>query len=118
MKVSGCAAEFYSYGVLHAAALGPLLLNQELGQLPRAQLEQPAIVHALATARAVRWVQRARCGCAMRAFRQYMCGLQLPHAQLHTGLYFGVLPVLLARLLGNELHPISSAAHVVKHVPA
>jgi hypothetical protein len=56
LQVPGCAAEFYSYGVLHAAALGPLLLNQELGQLPRAQLEHPAIVHALATARAVRWV--------------------------------------------------------------
>jgi hypothetical protein len=56
VQVPGCAAEFYSYGVLHAAALGPLLLNQELGQLPRSQLEHPAIVHALATARAVRWV--------------------------------------------------------------
>ncbi|WIA35122.1 hypothetical protein OEZ86_003603 [Tetradesmus obliquus] len=52
--VPGCAPEFYSYAVLHAAALGPLLLNQELGQLPRHHLEHPAIVHALATARAVR----------------------------------------------------------------
>lgn len=69
LQVPGCAPEFYSYGVLHAAALGPLLLNQELGQLPRAHLEHPAVVHALATARAVRCVcvwdgRGACCACA------------------------------------------------------
>lgn len=53
-QVAGSAAEFYAYGVLHAAALGPLMLNQELGQLPRSQLDHPALMHALATAAAVR----------------------------------------------------------------
>lgn len=53
-QVHGSAAEFYAYGVLHSAALGTALLNQEIMQLPRNRLDEPALVHALAVVSAAR----------------------------------------------------------------
>eukprot|EP00879_Flechtneria_rotunda_P005106 GHRR01005386.1.p1 GENE.GHRR01005386.1~~GHRR01005386.1.p1 ORF type:complete len:440 (+),score=191.13 GHRR01005386.1:691-2010(+) len=53
--VPGSAAEFYGYGVLHAAALGPLQLNQELCRVPQQLLPSPALQHALATVSAYRY---------------------------------------------------------------
>ncbi|KAF8060462.1 LENG8 [Scenedesmus sp. PABB004] len=52
--VPGSAAEFYAYALLHAAALGPLPLSQELCGVPRRLLGDPAIVHALAAVSAYR----------------------------------------------------------------
>jgi hypothetical protein len=52
--VGGNRAEFYAYGVLHAASLGRGLLSQELCQLPRELLDDPFITHALATVNAFR----------------------------------------------------------------
>lgn len=52
--VGGNKAEFYAYGLLHAASLGRGLLSQELCQLPRDILDDPSVSHALATVNAFR----------------------------------------------------------------
>lgn len=59
-QVGGNRAEFYAYGLLHAASLGRGLLSQELCQLPRDILADPFISHALATVNAFRWVHSQR----------------------------------------------------------
>lgn len=54
VQLGGNRAEFYAYGVLHAASLGRGLLSQELCQLPRDILDDPFITHALSTVNAFR----------------------------------------------------------------
>lgn len=56
MQIDGNRAEFYAYGVLHAASLGTALLSQELCQLPKDILDDPLVTHALATVNAYRCV--------------------------------------------------------------
>lgn len=62
VQVDGNRAEFYAYGVLHAASLGRGLLSQELCQLPREVLDDPIITHALATVNAFRCAVEAALG--------------------------------------------------------
>ena len=54
LQVDDNRAEFFAYGVLHAASLGVGLLSHELCQLPRDILDDPQIKHALATVNAYR----------------------------------------------------------------
>jgi hypothetical protein len=52
------ASEFAAYGVLYALRHGAKALGPELTALPEQLLATPALVHALATCRAVRWAGR------------------------------------------------------------
>lgn len=77
-QVGGNRAEFYAYGLLHAASLGRGLLSQELCQLPRDILADPFISHALATVNAFRWVHGQRLPCPV-ATCGAVAAIALPH---------------------------------------